>query len=106
MRFLTIFRPTAISENSASRPSVEGMSRYAEEQTRAGVLLSQGMLDATVSEVRLSASEYSVGERVDPLGGFAFIEAASRAEAVEHVKAFLQVAGDGTTEIRQVLPDA
>lgn len=36
-------------------------------------------------------------------GGFAFLEAASKNEAIEYCKKFLKVAGDGTCEIRQIL---
>ncbi len=36
------------------------------------------------------------------VGGFALIRAASKAEAIEFVKEFLKVAGDGETELRQV----
>ena len=36
------------------------------------------------------------------IGGFALIQAASKAEAIEHIKEFLKVAGDGETEVRQV----
>ncbi len=37
--------------------------------------------------------------------GYAFIEAASRDEALAGVKEFLSVAGDGVTEVRQVVDD-
>jgi hypothetical protein len=36
------------------------------------------------------------------VGGFAIIQAASKQEAIEHTKYFLQVAGGGESEIRQL----
>jgi hypothetical protein len=36
------------------------------------------------------------------IGGFAVIQAKSKGEAIEFVKTFLKVAGDGETEVRQV----
>jgi hypothetical protein len=36
-------------------------------------------------------------------GGFAFLDADSKEEAIELCKAFLKVAGEGTCELRQVL---
>jgi hypothetical protein len=36
------------------------------------------------------------------VGGFAIIQAASKQEAIERTRYFLQVAGGGETEIRQL----
>jgi hypothetical protein len=36
------------------------------------------------------------------IGGFALLQAGSKEEAVERVKQFLHVAGDGECELRQV----
>ena len=36
------------------------------------------------------------------VGGFAIIQASSKEEAIKHTKHFLQVAGGGETEIRQL----
>jgi len=41
-------------------------------------------------------------ETKELVGGFAIIRASSKQEAVEHTKYFLQVAGAGETEIRQL----
>ncbi len=36
-------------------------------------------------------------------GGFAILQASSREEAVERVKAFLKIAGDGECELHQLM---
>jgi hypothetical protein len=41
-------------------------------------------------------------EAKELIGGFAIIQANSKQEAIEHTKYFLQVAGGGETEIRQL----
>jgi hypothetical protein len=41
-------------------------------------------------------------ETKELVGGFAIIQASSKQEAIEHAKYFLQVAGGGETELRQL----
>jgi hypothetical protein len=41
-------------------------------------------------------------EAKEVIGGFAIIEAKSKEEAIEQTKRFLNVAGDGESEIRQL----
>ena len=41
-------------------------------------------------------------EAKEVVGGFALIQAASKQEAIGFIKEFLQVAGDGETEMHQV----
>ena len=41
-------------------------------------------------------------ETKEVVGGFAIIQAASKQEAIERTRYFLQVAGGGVTEIRQL----
>jgi hypothetical protein len=38
-----------------------------------------------------------------PAAGYALLRANTREELVKHVKAFLEVAGDGTSEVIQVM---
>jgi hypothetical protein len=41
-------------------------------------------------------------EAKEQVGGFALLKASSKEEAIELTKRFLQVAGDGECEIRQI----
>jgi len=43
------------------------------------------------------------GSSLMPAAGYALLRANTREELVEHVKAFLAVAGDGTSEVIQVM---
>jgi len=104
MRFLTIFRPAATTpEGAPGGARSEAMRSYSEEKAKAGVLISQAMLNPSVTHVQFDGDEFSVAQTNESIAGYAFIEAASMEEAVEGAKEFLRVAGAGTTEVRQVL---
>ena len=77
--------------------------------TKAGWLLAtEGCLPSSLgARVRLSGGKLSVTdgpftESKEIVGGFAILQANSKREAVELVEEFLQVAGDGECEVRQV----
>jgi hypothetical protein len=85
------------------------MGKLIEESMRSGVLLAtEGCLPSALgARVRLSGGNVTVtdgpfSEAKELIGGFALIQAGSKQEAIEYVKDFLKVAGDGETEIRQV----
>lgn len=99
MRFLVIFWPSA--EQPPARDN--RMLDYSRQSSEAGVLISQGMFAPTTTEVTLANGEYSVSERKGDAIGFAYLEAPSHPEVVEHVREFLQVAGGGRTIIRQLV---
>jgi hypothetical protein len=76
---------------------------------RTGVLLAtEGCLPSALgARVRLAGGELTVtdgpfAESKELIAGFALLQADSREEAVELTRRFLQVAGDGECEIRQV----
>jgi hypothetical protein len=85
------------------------MGKLIEEAMTAGWLLStEGCLPSSLgARVRLSEGKFAVtdgpfAETKELVGGFAIIQAASKEEAIQHTKYFLQVAGGGETEIRQL----
>ena len=62
---------------------------------------------AAGARIRLSDAEFTVtdgpfSETKELIGGFAIIQASSKQEAIEHARYFLQAAGGGETEIRQL----
>jgi len=106
MRYLTIYRPEAGEEGGAPSPEhMAAMGALIEEWTAKGVLLSTEPLTPRDhgARLRLSNGAFTVTDETVRAGGFAFIEAGSKDEAIEHCKTFLKVAGDGTCEIRQIL---
>jgi hypothetical protein len=114
MRFLSIYKTVERS----TPPTVEEMAKMGkliEEYMKAGVLLAtEGCLPSALgARVRLSNGKVTVTdgpfiESKELIGGFALLEASSKAEAIELTKKFLDVAGDGECEIRQLFtaPDA
>ncbi len=85
------------------------MGKLIEEQVKSGTLLAtEGCLpSAKGARVRLSGGKYTVTdgpftESKELVAGFALIRANSKEEAIEQVKNFLKVAGDGETELRQI----
>lgn len=107
MRYLSIYRPESGEEGGAPSPEhMAAMGRLIEEWTAKGKLISTEPLTPRdrCARVRLGPDgAFTVSDETVRAGGFAFLEAGSKAEAVELCKAFLKVAGPGTCEIRQVL---
>lgn len=107
MRYLTIYHPEAGEEGGApSSEHMAAMGRLIEEWTAKGKLISTEPLTPRerCARVRLDQDgRFGVAEETVRAGGFAFLEAASKDEAIELCKSFLKVAGPGTCEIRQIL---
>jgi hypothetical protein len=93
-----------VDETTGQRPSerlMREMGQLIEEMTRQGVLVSTAGLrpSAEGARIRLRGGELSAvdgpfTESKEVIGGFAILEAGSRAEALELVKRFLRIHGD------------
>jgi hypothetical protein len=88
---------------------MERMVKLIEEFTREGVLLgTEGCLPSSLgARVRRTGGKFSVTdgpftEAKEVIGGFALLRANSKEEIIALTKRFLDVAGDGETEIRQL----
>jgi hypothetical protein len=108
MKFLSIYK-TAETGAPPTQEDMDKMGKLIEEGMKAGYLLRvEGCLpSATGARVRLSNGKVTVTdgpftESKEIVGGFALLRANSKKEAIELVKQFLQVAGDGECELRQV----
>lgn len=108
MKFLSIYKTV---ERSAppNQEEMERMGKLVEEGMKAGYLLAaEGCLPSAVgARVRRSGSNLSVTdgpftESKEVVGGLAILQANSKQEAIELAKNFLQVAGDGECELRQL----
>jgi len=116
MRFLSMIR---INEHSGMVPSeklMSDMGKLIEEMTRVGALVSTAGLRPTSegTRVRLSRGKVSTvdgpfAETKEVIGGYAILEAKSKAEAIELTKRFLLIHGeewDIECEVRQLVePD-
>ena len=108
MRFLSIYRNNK-DGGMPSQDEMERMGKLIEEWMKRGILLSaEGCLpSATGARVRLSNGKVTVtdgpfSETKEVVGGLAILQANSKEEAVQAVKEFLNVAGDGECELRQL----
>ena len=108
MKFLSIYK-TAERGVPPSNEEMARMGKLVEEGMEAGYLLAvEGCLPSvTGARIRLSNGKLTVSdgpfsESKEVIGGFALLQANSKQEAVEYVKHFLQVAGEGECELRRV----
>jgi hypothetical protein len=108
MRFLCLYKPGK-PERPPTQQEMADMGKLIEEAMQAGWLIATGgcLPTAAGARVRLSEGRFMVtdgpfAETKEAIGGFAIIRASSKEEAIEHAKYFLQVAGGGETEIRQL----
>ena len=113
MRFLSMIR---IDENTGQVPSEQlmaDMGKLMDELTRTGQLVSTAGLRPTSDGVRvrlhrggrLTVVDGPFAESKEVIGGYAILEAPSKAEAVELTRRFLKVHGtdwDVECEVRQL----
>jgi hypothetical protein len=112
MRFISMIR---IQENTGQVPSeqlMNDMGKLIEEMTRTGQLVSTAGLRPTAEGVRvrlrrgkLSMTDGPFTETKEVIGGYALLEAKSKAEAVELTRRFLRIHGDDwdiECEVRQL----
>ena len=109
MKFLCIYKP--------AKP--EGGLPTPEEMTRMGALIEEGMKSGQLiategcmpsslgAKVRRTDGKFTVvdgpfSEAKEVIGGFALINASSKEHAIEIAQDFMNVAGDGEVEVRQI----
>ena len=109
MRFLCIYKPSKQEGAPPSEQEIAVMGKLIEEGMKSGRLIAtEGCMPSALgARVRLAGEKFTVTdgpftESKELIAGFALIQAGSKEEAVEYVREFLTVAGDGETEIRQI----
>jgi hypothetical protein len=109
MKFLCLYKPAKAEGGLPCQEEIEKMGKYAEESFKSGKLLStEGCLPSAMgARVRRTDGAFKVTdgpftESKEIVGGFAIIQAKSKEEAVEISKDFMNVAGDGEVEVRQI----
>jgi hypothetical protein len=113
MRFLSMIRIDEATGQVPSEQLMADMGKLIEELTRTGQLLSTAGLRPTSEGVRvrlhrggkLSVVDGPFTETKEVIGGYAILEAQSKAEAVELTRRFLKVHGtdwDVECEVRQL----
>jgi hypothetical protein len=109
MKFLCVYKPSKPEGTPPTQQEMIEMGKLIERMQKSGVLLAtEGCLPSALgARVRKSGSKITVTdgpftEAKEIIGGFALIQVNSKQEAIEETKKFLQIAGDGESEIRQV----
>jgi hypothetical protein len=107
MRYLCLYKPATPEGVPPSAEMITNMGRLIDEMTKAGVLLSTEGCQASAKgfRVRRDKEKYAVvdgpfTESKELVGGIAIIKVASKDEAVRWTKKFLEVAGNGESEVR------
>src|SRR5437764_5749416 len=108
MKFLSIYKH--VERNTPpTQEEMARMGKLVEEGMKAGWLVAtEGCLPTTLgARVRRSGSNLSVTdgpftEAKEVVGGFAILKVNSKEEAIQLTRNFLQVAGEGECELRQL----
>jgi hypothetical protein len=109
MRFLCIYKPSRPETGTPDPEKMAVMGKFVEESFKSGVLLAtEGCMSSEKgARIRLANGKITVtdgpfAETKELVGGFAILNVNSKEEAVQLTKQFIQIAGDGETEIRQL----
>jgi hypothetical protein len=108
MRFLSIYK-TVERSTPPTLEEMERMGKLIEEGMKGGWLIAtEGCLPSALgARVRKSGGKVTVTdgpftESKEVVGGFALLEAKSKEDAIRLAREFLEVAGEGECEIRQI----
>ena len=112
MKFLSIYTPDEKTAASGPKPEhMAEMGKLIEEGMKGGWLLETGaMLPLAKGGARVRKSNGAIGlvdgpfaEAKEVIAGYAMLSADSREGAIELVKKFLKVAGDGECDLLQIM---
>ncbi len=110
MRFMMFYRPYNPDAEAGAPPKPEYLARmnsFIADAAKSGKLLATDGLKPSSqgARIRLTKERYTVidgpfAEAKEVIAGYAVMQYASKEEAIEAAKDFLEVAGDGECEIR------
>lgn len=113
MRFLCLYKPAKPEGTPPTDGEISIMGKLIEESFKSGILLAtEGCLPTALgARIRRTNGQFKVTdgpftEAKEIVGGFALIKTKSKDEAIAFTKQFMNVAGDGEVEIRQVYDDS
>ena len=113
MRFLCLYKPAKAEGTPPREEEMAEMGKLIEESFKSGILLAtEGCLPTSFgARIRRTDGQFKVTdgpftEAKELVGGFALIRTKSKDEAVAFTKKFMNIAGDGEVEIRQVYDDS
>jgi hypothetical protein len=107
MRFMMLYKPGTESDAPPTQQEMETMGQFIQDMAKAGVLIATDGLQPSSkgARVRISGGKFSVTdgpftETKELIAGYAIVQAKSKEEAIELAKRFLEVVGEGESEIR------
>jgi len=111
VQFLSLYTPAVASSGPPDPQHMAQMGKLMEEMFKAGVLVATGGILSRNTGMRIMRRNGTftvedgpvAGSSLMPAAGYALLRAGSRDELVRHIRRFLELAGDGTTEIIQVM---
>jgi hypothetical protein len=113
MRFLCLYKPATAEGALPTQDEMAVMGKFVQESFKSGTLLAtEGCLPSALgARIRKTNGSFKVtdgpfAEAKEIVGGFALIQAKSKDDAVAFTKQFMNIAGDGETEIRQICDTA
>ena len=110
MKFLTFIRHSESHRQSGPPPALlEAMGKFVQRSLKDGTLVETGGLlpSKDGARVRLANGKLTVTdgpftESKEIVGGFAILNAKSKADAIQMAKDFLSFVGEGECELRQI----
>ena len=104
---MTLYKPGRESVGPPSQKEIADVGRLIEEMMQAGVLIATDGLQHSskgarvrISDGKLTVLDGPFAETKELIAGYAIIEARSKEHAIELAKRFLEVMGEGESEIR------
>jgi hypothetical protein len=113
MRFMMIYKPADLAKLEGGVPpsqeEMAAMGGFIGELAQKGILLATDGLMGSATGARVKQADGKVTvtdgpftETKELIAGFAIVQVASKADAIELSKRFLKIAGDGESEVRQM----
>ena len=107
MRFMMLYKPGKETNAPPSEREMAAVGALIEDMAKAGVLIATDGLQPSSqgAKVRIEGGKFTVTdgpftETKELIAGYAIVRAKSKPEAIELAKRFLQVMGEGESEIR------
>lgn len=108
MRFLSIYKSVETNEPPSPQHMADMEKLIGKHMQTGALLATEGCLPTKLgARVRRDGRAVTVTdgpftESKEVIGGFAILQAKSKAEAIQLAKEFLEVAGEGECEIREI----
>jgi hypothetical protein len=104
---MMLYKPGKETNTPPTQEHMAAMGAFIDEMAKSGALLATDGLQSSSkgARVRIEKGKITVidgpfTETKELIGGFAIVQAKSKAEAIEMAKRFLRVVGEGESEVR------